>query len=100
MSPPAGGGLVWPGLKAPEVRPASPGLAAPATRAASYLFDHDPVALDLDHLHPRAGHDVAALRHHVHEALAELALAGRPQRRGGDADGAEQMLELGVDRQL
>src|SRR5438445_2621364 len=53
----------------------------------SHFLDHDPVALDLDHLHARAGDDVASLGDDVDELLAELHLAGRPQGGRRDADG-------------
>src|SRR5437899_12014235 len=61
----------------------------PLARVLDFLHD-DALSFNLNDLNAAAGVDEIALGDDVVEILAEAGLAGGPQRRLGDADGAEQ----------
>src|SRR5207245_10812143 len=56
----------------------------------SHLFDHYSITLDLDDLNPSTRGDVAPFGNNIDKVITEASNAGRAQRRGRDADGAEQ----------
>src|SRR6516162_1425521 len=74
---------------------ASP-FSSGSERLLNDFLNDDAIPLNLNDLHTRAGHDVAALGDHVHELIPKLNLARRPQGRGRHAHGAEQGGDLGT----